>query len=202
MIVRQSRAERAAYPLARDSIRKIAESVGGCLRPVQLRRTDTLTGQVDHVMVPCGATLSSICPPCAERAKALRVVQCREGWHLEDEPDLTPPPPDETQEYWLTLRADAQAFRDRAWLAGEDTAELDELIAELDSRSPVLGSAAPSPPRPAATETGSRRSAGPARRAAARTLPRCRAARSPPAQSARCTSRRMAGLTGHPCSSP
>ena len=36
---RQSRAERAATPLARDSIRKIAESVGGCLRPVQLRRT-------------------------------------------------------------------------------------------------------------------------------------------------------------------
>jgi hypothetical protein len=133
MTDRQTRAERAAMPLARDSIRKIAESVGGCLRPVQLRRTDTVSGQVDHVMVPCGATLASVCPPCAERTKRLRAMQCREGWHLEDEPDLTPPAPDETQEYWLTVRAEAQALRDRAWLAGADTAELDELIAELDT---------------------------------------------------------------------
>ena len=99
MTGRQSRAERAATPLARDSIRKIAESVGGCLRPVQLRRTDTVTGQTMPVMVPCGATRVSICPPCAERAKVLRMVQCREGWHLEDEPDLIPGPPDEMQEF-------------------------------------------------------------------------------------------------------
>jgi len=95
---RQTRAERAAHPLARDSVRKIAESLGGCLRPVQLRRTDTVTGEVTQVMIPCGATLASICPPCAERAKALRAAQCREGWHMEDEPDLTPPGPDETQD--------------------------------------------------------------------------------------------------------
>ncbi len=44
MTGRQTRAERAACPLARDSIRKIAE-YGGCLRPVQLRRTDTATGK-------------------------------------------------------------------------------------------------------------------------------------------------------------
>ena len=132
MTGRQSRAERAASPLAKDAIRKIAEASGGCLRPVQVRRTDTVTGQVDHVMVPCGATLASICPPCAERAKALRAAQCREGWHLEDEPDLTPAALNVTQEYWLTVRAEAQAFRDRAWLSGEDAAELDALLAELD----------------------------------------------------------------------
>ena len=103
-----TRAERMAMPLARDSIRKIAEACGGCLRPVQLRRTDTVTGQVEQVMMPCGATLASICPPCAERAKSLRAAQCREGWHLEDEPDPGPPGPDETQEYWLILRAEAQ----------------------------------------------------------------------------------------------
>ena len=90
MTRRQTRAERMAMPLARDSIRKIAESVGGCLRPVQLRRTDTMTGQTEQVMIPCGATLARICPPCAERAKTLRAVQCREGWHLEDEPDPGP----------------------------------------------------------------------------------------------------------------
>ena len=83
-------------------------------------------------MVPCGATLASICPPCAERAKALRAAQCREGWHLEDEPDLTPAAPDELQEFWLTMRAEAQLRRDQAGAAGQDTTDYDELIDELD----------------------------------------------------------------------
>src|SRR5690242_516677 len=132
MTGRQTRTERAAYPLARDSIRKIAEASGGCLRPVQLRRTDTQTGEAVPVMVPCGVTLSSICPPCAERAKALRAAQCREGWHLEDEPDLTPAAPDELQEFWLTMRAEAQLRRDQAGAARQDTTDYDELIDELD----------------------------------------------------------------------
>ena len=133
MTGRQTRAERSAYPLARDAIRKIAEASGGCLRPVQLRRTDTATGETVSVMVPCGATLASICPPCAERAKLLRAAQCREGWHLEDEPDLAPAAPDEMQEFWLTLRAEAQLRRDTAEAAGQDTTDYDELIGELDT---------------------------------------------------------------------
>jgi hypothetical protein len=128
-----TRAERLAMPLARDSIRKIAEAIGGCLRPVQLRRTDTVTGQVEQVMKPCGATLASICPPCADRAKMLRVTQCREGWHLEDEPDPGPPAPDQMQECWLILRAEAQLRRDRAEAAGHETADLDALLGELDT---------------------------------------------------------------------
>jgi hypothetical protein len=127
-----TRAERMAMPLARDSIRKIAETIGGCLRPIQLRRTDIVTGQVEQVMIPCGATLASICPPCAERAKMLRMVQCREGWHMEDEPDHGPSAPDETQEFWLTLRAEAQVQRDNAGARGEDVAVYDALIGELD----------------------------------------------------------------------
>jgi hypothetical protein len=79
MTVRQTRIERAACPQARDSIRRITESFGGCLRPVQLRRTDTQTGETASVMVSCGATLASICPSCAERAKALRAAQCRKA---------------------------------------------------------------------------------------------------------------------------
>src|SRR5215831_16743682 len=133
MTGRQTRAERAACPLARDAIRKIAEASGGCLRPVQMRRTDTQTGQIMSVMVPCGTTLASICPPCADRAKTLRAAQCREGWHLEDEPDLTPAAPDELQEFWLTMRAEAQLRRDIAAAAGQDTTNYDELIDELDT---------------------------------------------------------------------
>jgi hypothetical protein len=132
MTTTSTRAERMATPLARDSIRKIAEAVGGCLRPIQLRRTDTATGQTEQIMKPCGATLASICPPCAERAKMLRVVQCREGWHLEDEPDPGPAMPDETQQYWLTLRAEAQVQRDRAEARGEDVTDYDALLGELD----------------------------------------------------------------------
>ncbi len=128
-----TRAERMAMPVARDSIRKIAEACGGCLRPIQMRRTDTVTGQVEQVMKPCGATLASICPPCAERAKSLRAAQCREGWHLEDEPDPGPPAPDETQEYWLIVRAEAQGRRDHAEANGQDVTGLDELLAELDT---------------------------------------------------------------------
>jgi len=40
--------------------------------------------------------------------------------------------PDEEQEFWLGLRARAQVQRDKAADAGKGTAELDELIAELD----------------------------------------------------------------------
>jgi hypothetical protein len=108
MTATSTRAERTATPLAPDSIRKIAEASGGCLRPIQIRRTDTVTGQVEQIMKPCGATLASICPPCAERARSLRASQCREGWHLEDEPVTGPSAPDETQEYWLIARAEAQ----------------------------------------------------------------------------------------------
>src|SRR5215469_18733193 len=89
-------------------------------------------GEMVSVMVPCRATLVSICPPCAERAKMLRAAQCREGWHLEHEPDLTPAAPDETQEFWLTMRAEAQLRRDTVAVRGEDTTDLDELIGELD----------------------------------------------------------------------
>src|SRR5262249_26087549 len=66
-----------------------AENHGACLRPVQLRRTNTATGEVDQVLISCGATLADICPPCAERAKELRPAQCREGCHLT--PELRPP---------------------------------------------------------------------------------------------------------------
>jgi hypothetical protein len=167
-----TRAERMTMPLARDSIRKIAEACGGCLRPVQLRCTDTQTGKTEQVMIPCGATLASICPPCAERARMLRVVQCREGWHLEDEPDPCPPAPDQTQEYWLTLRAEAQVQRDRAEACGDNVADYDALIGELDleiTKAGIRGTVTTSRPDGTAKP---RRSRSTRRRQDAATLPR------------------------------
>src|SRR5690242_11373782 len=146
-----SRAVRMAQSTTRDAVLAVAENHGACLRPVQLRRTNTQTGEVDQVLIPCGATLSDICPPCAERAKNLRAAQCREGWHLDTEPIPPAPPPDEVQAMWVEQRAQAQADRDHAAQAGENTAELDELIGELDQeikRSGLRGNADPGGTRP------------------------------------------------------
>ena len=54
MTQRTTRAQRLATPLAREVVRELAVTNGGCLRPVQLRRTDTQTGQVEQVLVPRG----------------------------------------------------------------------------------------------------------------------------------------------------
>ena len=140
-----TRAQRLAMPLARDVVKDIAVNHGGCIRPVQLRRTDLATGQTEQVLVPCGHTLASVCPACAERARNLRAAQCREGWHLDREPDLEPDLPTDNQQWWIEKRAEAQALRDQADKAGEDTGDLDQLLAELDeeiSRAGMRGKAA------------------------------------------------------------
>src|SRR6516165_8751320 len=121
-------------PLARDAIRQLAQAKGGCIRPVQLRRTDIMTGQVEQVLVPCGSTLEESCPACAHRAKSLRAEQCREGWHLEHDPDSVLQAANDDQETWLILRAEAQVRRDHAMAVGENTEALDELIGELDDQ--------------------------------------------------------------------
>jgi replication initiator protein RepSA len=144
--IRATRADRMAMPLAGDVLRDVAVENGACIRPIQLRRTDRDTGQTEAVLVPCGSTLESVCPPCAERAKTLRAAQCREGWHLEDEPGIQPDPATEDQRWWITLRAEVQRDRDQAASAGQDTADFDEFIGELDAeitKSGVRGKAAP-----------------------------------------------------------
>jgi hypothetical protein len=133
-------------PLARDVVRELAIEHGGCTRPVQLRRTDIDTGQVTQVLVPCGNTLATVCPACAERKRTLRAAQCREGWHLDTEPTVTPDPADDEQRMWITERADAQACHDHAQAAGQDPAGEAEVAAELDeqiTRSGVRGNVLP-----------------------------------------------------------
>ena len=77
-------------------IREVAEANGVCVRPVVHEVTDTETGQVRLVPTPCGATLASKCAPCAQKNRVLRMQQCREGWHLEEEPvSGSPDGPDE-----------------------------------------------------------------------------------------------------------
>ncbi len=144
-----TRAQRMAMPLAREVVKDLAVEHGACIRPIQLRRTNLDTGAVDQVLVPCGHTMAHVCPACADRAKTLRAAQCREGWHLEDEPGIQPDQATEEQKWWVTLRAEAQQHRDQAEQAGQDTTDFDELITELDAEittAGLRGKAAPAKP--------------------------------------------------------
>ncbi len=134
-----TRAERLAMPLAREVVKDLAVQHGACIRPVQLRRTSVDTGAVEQVLVPCGHTLASVCPACAERAKNLRAAQCREGWHLEAEPVLDPDTATEDQRWWIEKRAEAQVMRDQAGAAGDDTGDLEALTTELDEEITAAG---------------------------------------------------------------
>jgi replication initiator protein RepSA len=136
---RTTRAQRMTMPLAREVVRDLAVQNGACIRPIQLRRTNLDTGETDTVLVPCGATLAHVCPSCAERARTLRAAQCQEGWHLEEEPQLEPDPATEDQEFWVAKRAEAQVLCDQAAAAGQGTADLDELLTELDEKITSTG---------------------------------------------------------------
>lgn len=63
-----------------------AERAGVCIRPLLRKVTDRATGTVTTVPIPCGSTREKVCPPCAEKARRLRMHQCREGWHLAEDP--------------------------------------------------------------------------------------------------------------------
>jgi hypothetical protein len=133
-------------PLARGVLEAVAVEHGVCVRPVPMRRVDLYTGASQVVYVPCGHTLASVCPSCAERKRKLRAVQCAQGWHLDTEPVIQRAAPDENQTVLMGLRAQAQAQRDTAaeigTAAGEPVQFWDQLIGELDAeiaRSGVRG---------------------------------------------------------------
>ena len=141
--------------------------------------------------MPCGATLATLCPACADRAKSLRAAQCREGWHLENEPIPPPVPPDDWQTWLLEQRAELQQLRDRMPTPGDQPTGLDELIGNVDAelaRSGIRGN-----PDPGASKKARHRSTR--RRQDAPALPRREISprttvRSTPPRAARCSARR------------
>jgi hypothetical protein len=129
-----SRAARLALPRAIDALTALATEHGVCVRPVALRRTDLTTGQTELIDLPCGATRDDKCPPCAKRAKRLRQVQIREGWHRTDEPNPGPAPATDGQKALIVLRAHfeyarADAERTAQW---DQVADLDQAITEVE----------------------------------------------------------------------
>ncbi|WP_433243019.1 replication initiator [Actinomadura nitritigenes] len=133
-------------PLAREVLQAVAIEHGVCIRPIPMRRVNLHTGESEVVYVPCNHTLASVCPPCAERKRKLRSVQCNQGWHLAEEPVITRADPDEQQRSLMELRARAQTERDQAAETGSSHGEgvefWDGLLRELDveiERSGVRG---------------------------------------------------------------
>jgi hypothetical protein len=129
-------------PLAREVVKAVAIEHGVCIRPVAMRRTDLATGATEIINMPCGHTLASVCPPCAERKRKIRATQCREGWHLETEPSIVRTDPDEEQRWWMEKRAEIQTQAEQAEAAGQDATELRELVTEINAeitRTGVVG---------------------------------------------------------------
>src|SRR5262245_39681597 len=73
--------------LSPELVGEVAIAQGVCARPVISRVTNLETGEVCLVPIWCGSTREDRCPACAERARRLRMQQCREGWHLDTEPE-------------------------------------------------------------------------------------------------------------------
>ncbi|MGJ7442204.1 replication initiator [Aquipuribacter sp. MA13-6] len=126
-----TRADRMSQPAAAELLRDGAASNGVCIRPVTLKVLDETTGRTDYVDVPCGSTREAVCRACAAKAKALRITQCREGWHRDTEPwDERDPEPVECD--LVLVRADVTAERDRSSATGDDL-EADAAMAALDA---------------------------------------------------------------------
>src|SRR4029453_2388271 len=76
--------------LAPELVHEAAIAQGVCARPVISKVTDLDTAEVRLVPIWCGSTREDQCPACAERARRLRMQQCREGGPLDTEPEHAP----------------------------------------------------------------------------------------------------------------
>src|SRR5215211_2056133 len=73
--------------LTADVVRELAVAQHVCIRPLMRRVIDRETDTETTVAIPCGSTREVVCPPCAHKARVLRMQQCAEGWHRSDEPE-------------------------------------------------------------------------------------------------------------------
>jgi len=78
-----------------DAARTVADAHRVCTRPLLRTVTDTLTGDEATIPIACGSTRDHVCGPCADKARRLRMQQCRDGWHRTTEPDPPTPAEDE-----------------------------------------------------------------------------------------------------------
>jgi len=159
---RMTRQQRAALPLSTEVAQVIAEQHGVCIRPLAMRRIDTTTGRVDIVPVPCGSTRDEQCRPCADKARRLRMAQCREGWHLDTEPVIERATPSAEQQELMAARADLLLAYTQCRAAGDQDSceQIADSVAELDNQLRTLGvrgRLAPLDPAPKPVKRSTRR---------------------------------------------
>jgi hypothetical protein len=126
-----TRAQKALLALSGDVAEQLADDHGVCVRPLAMRRLDLTSGRVDVVPVPCGSRWEDRCRPCADKNRRLRMTQCREGWHLAEEPIGKPTEPTERQKALMAARADLHtAYQEaRAEHDEQECEEIREIVA-------------------------------------------------------------------------
>jgi hypothetical protein len=136
-----TRAQRSALPLSADVAEVIAQEHGVCIRPLAMRRIDTTTGRIEIVPIPCGSTREDQCRPCADKARRLRMAQCRQGWHLDEEPVIEREEPSEEQKELMTARADLFLAYAQCRESGDEVSceQIADDVAELDDQLRALG---------------------------------------------------------------
>jgi hypothetical protein len=120
------------HELSPELVHEAAVAQGVCARPVISKVTDLDTGEVRLVPIWCGSTREDRCPACAERARRLRMQQCREGWHLETEPEHAPPDddPDGHEDQGDDLDGDEGSRRVRSTRRRQDVPDLPRVPVE------------------------------------------------------------------------
>ncbi|AHH17270.1 hypothetical protein NONO_c24740 [Nocardia nova SH22a] len=138
---RETAAQRRAQPNLMDIAEAAAEKFDVCRRPIAMRVEDPKTGAVTYEGAPCKSTMESVCPACAKAHRALRIAQCREGWHVTAEPVEYKPEPTEAHTAIIAARADlAEQYRAAIADGDEDSAAgIREVVADLDRELRDLG---------------------------------------------------------------
>ncbi|MFI9506202.1 replication initiator [Nocardia sp. NPDC052566] len=127
-------AQRRALPDLHEVAQAAAEQYDVCRRPIPMRVEDPRTGTVTYEGAPCKSTIESACPACAKANRLLRIAQCREGWHMNTEPDADKQDPTTAQVELLTARADlADQYRTANQAGDDELADaIRDLVTELD----------------------------------------------------------------------
>nr|WP_228819786.1 helitron helicase-like domain-containing protein [Nocardia abscessus] len=138
---RETAAERRARLNVVELAYDMAEQHGVCRRPLAMLATDLDTHGSKYVGAPCKSTLECVCPACAAKARALRIQQAREGWHIEEEPVIEKNPPTQQQTDLLTARATLMQEYDKARDDGDEDAMdgIREVVADLDEELRATG---------------------------------------------------------------
>ncbi|MGA4790957.1 replication initiator [Nocardia sp. AB354] len=139
--VRETAADRRSMPNLYDIAQAAADKHGECRRPIPMYSFDPDTGESKYVGAPCKSTVESVCPSCAARARALRMQQAHEGWHIEHEPVDDKREPTDQQRELVETRARlmddyqrAKAQDDHDQMAG-----IRESVADLDAELRATG---------------------------------------------------------------